>query len=260
MVLSGVVCLWGCIIWFSTFVYIWEYSLGKLLETLQHTHTHTHTHTHGGMWENKQKLRFKFYKSFQFTQSKLGFSLDGHWSLCWVVSIIQFPRNLINLVYSMNRFSIWSVVKTLSSLLFLILWAFRWAVGLLSISQVCTVLLGELSLPAHPPPVHPLSSGFHPFAMSEDSDILWDDRSPGISPSDRVDEVWNFMKISGDLWWQVPFSLGQRWPRPRAELGPALLALGPSPFSCLPHCCGHHLLVQGPLSHSGVNSEWIREP
>lgn len=39
MVLSGVVCLCGCIIWFSTFVYIWEYSLGKLLETLQHTHT-----------------------------------------------------------------------------------------------------------------------------------------------------------------------------------------------------------------------------
>ena len=94
--------------------------------------------------------------------------------------------------------------------------------------------------------------------MAEDSDVLWDDRNP---PSDRVDEVWNFMKkISGDLQWQVPFSLGQRWHRPGAELGPALLALGLSPFSRLPNCCGHHLLVQGPLSHSEVNSEWIWEP
>ena len=217
-------------------MYIWEYSLGKLLETLQYTQAcaRTHTHTHGGIWENKQKLGFKFYKSFQFTQNKLGFSLDGHWSLCWVVSIIQFPRNLINLVYSMNRFSIWSVVKALSSLLFLILWAFRWAVDSSAFlrSALCpgvsTVFLPThlLCLPFPLVSIHLPCQRTVTFSGTTEAQV---------SPSDRVDEVWNFMKkISGDLWWQVPFSLGQRWPRSQSRAGTCTPNIGPEPLLLSP--------------------------
>lgn len=54
-------------------VYIWGYSLEKHLKT---THTHTQKEESVSEKTNKQKLDFKFYRRFQFAQSKLGFSLD----------------------------------------------------------------------------------------------------------------------------------------------------------------------------------------
>lgn len=254
MVLSGI----RVFMWLHYLVLYFCVYLGIFIrKTFGDLTTHTHTHTLMEECEKTNKnLVLNFIKASSLPSANwLLVSRLGHWSLCWSeMPLIHFSRNLINLVYSVNRLSIWSAVKALPSLLFLILWAFRWtgrtpqcflraALG----SGVSCLFLPSL-LPRTPFLWFPSTC----HVRGQRRSLGW--QTPTL---DRVDAVRNFMKkISGDLQWQVPFSRSEM-AQAQSRAGTCAPSIGPEPLLASPTAVAITSSCSGHLAIIEVNSEWI---
>lgn len=194
---------------------------------------------------NQPKLKFKFYINFHCAYRKLNTLLGGLGK-----SVSQEPHHF----YLWDKkFIVWSVVNVLSFRF----WFSEQSVELSGFSaafcksEVWSVWGRVLCLPVSLSLTLCLwlSSVFH----LDDSSILWVDWSPGTSPSGR----------QGLKFHEAPQGLGTRGAfQVRSEMAkaqgrvwdPLLLAFALNTFSCLYHCYGHHILIQG------VNAEWVQEP